>query len=911
MEHYIYRKSHKKLDVNEIKRNLLSRKIENKISAAKRLYRFLMKNHLEESRVLLINADLIEMLCEASCTTNIVLLKYVFRCISVFIEYNQFFQQNHTTYTMVSVIRALYILLKIQGPDNELILGLELVSDIISRLNRQNTAVNTVCNIPNIINLLSKVLNSKSSKLNVYAGTEVIISLLHSQGIHKFKKIMEEIVFELLKVLIEIFKKCNDKKCMRILSMLVNGSMRFLVYPIVEATAESSKSSLFLELVSVMKTILVPFLMESEDKLLENDLEMVKIVLSALLSIYHSPEEPATKEFSHFLASKGFFDILPLLEKKENVMDLVIVIRSLLFELLQCLSNSVLGKEDWRNILLPGFQTLPNGSSFISTILFQQSNHVLPITSITYCYFYLLSSSNPTITEEYYLSLSDYILSLTHTPSASVTKALWFVSAVAYLEKREESHNLNMALHRILNFIMYYNIEEVYTHHPAILYWAFSDKFVSNELQAQIIRQWLDNDDDGAIEDLKLLLTANKESCLVMMGLMASDKKSSLVIYEMLTSIILNKIGEADYISYYAWMTLPHYLAKFSSDSDASKYECLTNVMKFCYISKLKNSNISKILRISCLLPGAFLKYFKMSFSPNDDGKLTVDDNHSGILQSTFNLIDNLIKISLKFNDKRVPAIYITNDTFLNTMELLLTSNSDITNASLMKLLKSFMKFQKLTNQKSSKIIFLDVTRLLQFLCGQPALCTATIKFLALYFEIALDKTASSLIDISLQEEIKVRALYVHIQMICSKSDCETSSYCWICLKKLLELSDGLGLEKHLSGIPYTSKLLLTSVDTGSWKEAVSFIEVWFPNLSTIHTSRALAVPSSITFLTNFIEKLKKISADPKIINGLSKLINYSTIHKEKEEKIKEEKIKEEKIKEEKIKEEKIEVMRK
>lgn len=49
--------------------------IQFQISAAKRLFRFLMKNHSRESRVLLINADVIEMLCEASCTTNVVLLK--------------------------------------------------------------------------------------------------------------------------------------------------------------------------------------------------------------------------------------------------------------------------------------------------------------------------------------------------------------------------------------------------------------------------------------------------------------------------------------------------------------------------------------------------------------------------------------------------------------------------------------------------------------------------------------------------------------------------------------------------------------------------------------------------------------------------------------------------------------------
>lgn len=59
--------------------------------------------------------------------------RYVFQCISIFIECTQFFRQNHTSYTMESIIRALYILLKTQGPDNVIILGLELVSDVISR----------------------------------------------------------------------------------------------------------------------------------------------------------------------------------------------------------------------------------------------------------------------------------------------------------------------------------------------------------------------------------------------------------------------------------------------------------------------------------------------------------------------------------------------------------------------------------------------------------------------------------------------------------------------------------------------------------------------------------------------------------------------------------------------------------
>lgn len=61
------------------------------------------------------------------------------------------------------------------------------------------------------------------------------------------------------------------------------------------------------------------------------------------------------------------------------------------------------------------------------------------------------------------------------------------------------------------------------------------------------------------------------------------------------------------------------------------------------------------------------------------------------------------------------------------------------------------------------------MTRLIQFLCKQPELCIAALKFLALYLEIILDKVASLLVDISFHDEIKLRTLYVQIQMVCAK----------------------------------------------------------------------------------------------------------------------------------------------
>lgn len=153
------------------------------------------------------------------------------------------------------------------------------------------------------------MLNSENSKLNVYAGTEVMISLLHSQGILQFKKIVEDTVFESLKILVDIATECKDKKCIIIISVVVNGSMRyflniqfahifmqhktngislfyfyrFLVQPKVEATAESSKSLLFLELVSIMKAIIVPFLVVSTSLN-----EKMKFYSSIFLSIKES-----------------------------------------------------------------------------------------------------------------------------------------------------------------------------------------------------------------------------------------------------------------------------------------------------------------------------------------------------------------------------------------------------------------------------------------------------------------------------------------------------------------------------------------------------------------------------------------------------------------------------------------------
>ncbi|VVC96669.1 unnamed protein product [Leptidea sinapis] len=103
--------------------------------------------------------------------------------------------------------------------------------------------------------------------------------------------------------------------------------------------------------------------------------------------------------------------------------------------------------------------------------------------------------------------LVEHILRLQKTlmPPLYITKALWLVFAMSTIsngafKSLEERVYLEKATDRIVTMIQA-NIQTLYTHNPAILFWAFSSVRIPNYVRRLVLTQWL-NKENSLPEDL-------------------------------------------------------------------------------------------------------------------------------------------------------------------------------------------------------------------------------------------------------------------------------------------------------------------------------------------------------------------------------------------------------------------------
>ncbi|XP_038211396.1 uncharacterized protein LOC119831898 [Zerene cesonia] len=446
----------------------------------------------ERSRLIeyLLENDITVFLCEVTTNLDFNLLRFVLQCLRLIWTEQQFFSEEHAPHAMAAVLRALahFSAINPNASDACLHFLCDLFSGIAKHKTTSPLSHQSAYNTEQLLasfNILSTRVNMSANSKSVLCSALVIQELISYQP--------DDLVVQssVAKDLVDIIKKWLELLTSALNHQALLGAGDVGEFLIVTCQIALNALGLYL------------FEFGYQDNINNIATEEYSTFLKLLLSFYYEADSAALSDFSDVLLSKGYLAALPKVQIERNDAVVRKLSTLILGEILKVLTEKYLfinlvGSNDLcaKDIEL-GLVELQNGIEKPQSIGVQlQKNQ--PYGLLIYIYFYSQSSENPEESTAPLLPyLVEYVLRLPNSfvPPSYIIKALWLVFAMSTIsngtvDSLNERVYLEKATDRLVGFLQP-DPAIYYTHHPAILFWAFTSLRIPNYIRMIVLSQWL------------------------------------------------------------------------------------------------------------------------------------------------------------------------------------------------------------------------------------------------------------------------------------------------------------------------------------------------------------------------------------------------------------------------------------
>ncbi|CAG4947874.1 unnamed protein product [Colias eurytheme] len=492
------------------------------------------KNSNERSRLVeyLLENDITVFLCEVTSNLDFNLFRSVLQCLRLIWTEQQFFSEEHAPHAMAAVLRALAHFSAINP--NATDACLHFLCDLFSGIAKYKTTSPLSHQSAYNTEQLLASFNILSTRVNISANSKSILSsALVLQELISYQPEDLLIQSSIAKELVDIIKKWLELLISALNHQVLLGDGDIGVFLIVTCQIainalgliklfEQSKSptdfvsqiltdknefdtlkQIALELRAIIHQGITEMVVFVKDNINSIATEEYGTFLKLLLSFYYEADSEALSDFSDVLLSKGYLAALPKVQIERNDAVVRKLSTLILGELLKVLTEKYLfinlagSNELCAKDIQMGLVELQNGIEKPQSIGVQlQKNQ--PYSLLIYIYFYSQSTENPEESTAPLLPyLVEHILRLpkSFVPPSYIIKALWLVFSMSTisngsLESLNERVYLEKATDRLVSFLQP-DPAVYYTHHPAILFWAFTSLRIPNYIRMIVLSQWL------------------------------------------------------------------------------------------------------------------------------------------------------------------------------------------------------------------------------------------------------------------------------------------------------------------------------------------------------------------------------------------------------------------------------------
>ncbi|XP_050682720.1 uncharacterized protein LOC126978027 [Leptidea sinapis] len=732
-----YNPSGKQNALSDIKRLLTSRDTTAQAKACGYLIEVISRydNNLEEKERLveyLLDNDIVVFLCEVTSNLDFNLFTSVLRCMRLLWTARRFFEEQ-APHAMAAVLRAMSHFLTVDSNARDACL--HFLCDLLSGISAHKTTSPLSYQSAYSTDQLLACFSALSTRINMASNPKCILSsalVLHElisyqpddlvmpASMAKEIGVIVKTWFEMLvlglnhtslvgndeDIALILIVTCNlGIDTLRLSKNLENSKppTDFVQTILVDANEIESLRQCSTNIQGTVLQTIGELAVFVKDNLNTIGTEEYKSFLKFLLNFYYDAQSDMLIELSDVLFTKGYLSSLPRVQIERNDMLLRKISTFVLGELLKSLIVKYLlvnddNIENCHKHIQMGLVELQNGIEnprCIGTEL-QKSQ---PYSLLIYIYFYCQSSDNPEeCTSQLLPYLVEHILRLQKTlmPPLYITKALWLVFAMSTIsngafKSLEERVYLEKATDRIVTMIQA-NIQTLYTHNPAILFWAFSSVRIPNYVRRLVLTQWL-NKENSLPEDL------TKEPLVwqLLLSILTQSKDPAIVSNCVTT---LNRCLEtsddevAQEFGTLIWSMLPDVLS-----TTLINYENVVD-WNICYLLDIATTLVPRKLNDTVCLKISVLVTTLLSKALPDTSDIETKD-HFQYVCLTLCLI--ILQFSNEKNDNRVLLTYANKSIFLANVLSCITSGDDSVACAALRLLSNIVySFQKNNYQPNS-----------------------------------------------------------------------------------------------------------------------------------------------------------------------------------------------------------------
>ncbi|KAF6207226.1 hypothetical protein GE061_018466 [Apolygus lucorum] len=820
--------------IDRFRESLLERNNELQLAGLNGLIGLLKSpEHVSQWRDAFVEANVIETLAETISSLNTHVVRTSISLLEELIQSKVFAEQNRASVIVNSILRCVLIFSEVSDDGVVVKMGLDLVSKIIMIMVGEGKEFQTFCSLDQLIHVTQTILKSPNENLSILQSVSQIVYtvLLSSKALLEgdserevgFPHLVAEVVNQLCRAThsnpdIDIDTAICEvgAACMRLL-VKSSGIRKDVLEP------------LHAMIRTAMIKLIVPHINEWVLQTDHTSIGEMITLLKGVISLYHYPDAVEKFKYTKQLVESNFLEVLHSLEFICRTWMQFMVVRSLLVEIIVCLCTNELGEFNWSAIVTESLKTLPvQGSlSRLETYSFQDP---LSTTIIIYNYFLLTNSECPEITVDLFKDICTHV-NLSQSPiPPPVFKAVWLCFAVGFLTHGDTCYlaeKTNCTITSLLTTA--YDIEKVFTHHPAILYWTFRSENILKDVKTSVMNLWIKIDDETTIRELKSLLAQSREAFSAYLELLPSQNldEESIAKHLSIFPDLLQLCDEhfIELVSYDAWSMLPQVLLH-----SCLRVETLGVIPLLVFCCEFQPDLIDQdlLLRIACLVPGTISKHNSISTEAPASASSSACSLKYIVIFKFMWVLFNKVQ---ERNESMILSPLLNHENFIFALEYSLTLKHDELTVIVLELLTTMLSLQKKHSTISRRSVVISGEDLAKLLYTNGGVATAAVKML--HCLLTADDVIFSprLLVIIERPQVHLRATYIRIHMICSLGIDELSSLCWTILHRLLLYSqDACSLEHHLPSLPYTHDLLRTCAPgTLSWEPMVRFLSIWLP----------------------------------------------------------------------------------
>ncbi|BES89839.1 Hypothetical protein NTJ_02646 [Nesidiocoris tenuis] len=454
-------------------------------------------------------------------------------------------------------------------------------------------------------------------------------------------------------------------------------------------------------------------------------------------------------QFTAVLEENQILFSLPVIDQMCKTGEQHLQVRSLLVEFMAHLATKKLGPGyDWLELLTDELQSIPPNLGLTETLFplsptagqasESKSTNSHPVesskgglgnvSSFVFRYLLLVNDQTAGVQLELFSRLCSYFHSLVSVlpgkekkmiMNASIFKAVWLCYAVGYYQHRDViDYHLRVVNETVINAVSSYHLDEIYTHHPAILNWTFNSGRTKEEICAQLMTLWLNTEDGTMSETFKQLLSSSRNAINTYLKLLTErckDRTSMAAHLSEFPAVLLRcDPAYRDAIASDAWILLPKALVEASN-----RHQHFGTVPLLIICQEFAPALLDQdlLLMIASTIPAAI-------DNRDQDSLMDVFKN-----LAVFKFINRLIERVNESYETVILTSFLNNKGFILAMERALSLHDDKLTITVLDLLAALLTFQRKQTASSQMTIKQTCSELLKLLSNSsPDLKMAALR---------------------------------------------------------------------------------------------------------------------------------------------------------------------------------------